>query len=111
MSDGQRRHDLTIAIENVAGDLEDLQAGGRLAEGIDPISTALAIETTYQRLWTELTGTDEFDVNETFRIDIAFSDCTTSASMQQSSSCTPRRTDRSSGSSRESSSTASTGSD
>ncbi|MEY2415726.1 MAG: hypothetical protein QOH53_1060 [Ilumatobacteraceae bacterium] len=69
LSDGQRRHDLTIATENVAGDLEDLQAGGRLAEGIDPIATALAIETTYDRLWKELTGTDEFDVNETFRID------------------------------------------
>ncbi|MEP7045560.1 MAG: DUF4032 domain-containing protein, partial [Ilumatobacteraceae bacterium] len=65
----QRRHDLTIAIENVAGDLEDLQAGGRLADGIDPIETALAIETTYERLWAELTGTDEFDANETFRID------------------------------------------
>jgi tRNA A-37 threonylcarbamoyl transferase component Bud32 len=69
LSDGQRRHDLAIATENVAGDLEDLQAGGRLAEGIDPISTALAIETTYDRLWKELTGADEFDVNETFRID------------------------------------------
>jgi tRNA A-37 threonylcarbamoyl transferase component Bud32 len=69
LSDGQRRHDLTIAIENVAGDLEDLQVGGLLAEGIDPISTALAIEETYHKLWTELTGADEFDVDETFRID------------------------------------------
>ena len=69
LSDGQRRHDLTIAIENVAGDLSDLEAGGRLVDGIDPISTALGIETTYERLWMELTGTDEFDVNETFRID------------------------------------------
>ncbi len=69
LSDGQRRHDLTIATENVAGDLEDLQAGGLLADGIDPISTALAIETTYQQLWAELTGTDEFAANETFRID------------------------------------------
>jgi Domain of unknown function (DUF4032)/Lipopolysaccharide kinase (Kdo/WaaP) family len=69
LSDGQRRLDLTIATENVAGDLEDLQAGGRLAEGIDPIATAQAIGSTYQSLWTELTGADEFDVNETFRID------------------------------------------
>jgi hypothetical protein len=50
LSDGQRRHDLTIAIENVAGDLEDLQAGGLLEDGIDPISTALAIQMTYERL-------------------------------------------------------------
>jgi hypothetical protein len=69
LSDGQRRLDLNIAIENVAGDLEDLQAGGQLADGIDPISTAQAIETTYQQLWMELTGTDEFDVDETYRID------------------------------------------
>lgn len=68
LSDGQRHHDLSIATENVAGDLEDLQAGGRLAEGIDPISTAQAIGMTYERLWTELTGADEFGVNETYRI-------------------------------------------
>ena len=69
LSAGQRKLDLTIATENVAGDLEDLYAGGRLAEGIDPITTALEISSTYQTLWTELTGADEFDVNETFRID------------------------------------------
>ena len=34
LSDGQRRHDLNIAIENVGGDLADLQAGDLLAEGI-----------------------------------------------------------------------------
>ncbi|HEY4608312.1 MAG TPA: DUF4032 domain-containing protein [Ilumatobacteraceae bacterium] len=69
LSDGQRRHDLTIAIENVAGDLSDLEAGGHLVQGIDPIETALAIEETYARLWNELTGTDEFQVDEMFRID------------------------------------------
>jgi tRNA A-37 threonylcarbamoyl transferase component Bud32 len=69
LSDGQRQYDLMIAIENVAGGLEDLQAGGLLADGIDPISTAQAIDTTYQSLWNELTGADEFDVNETYRID------------------------------------------
>lgn len=69
LSDGQRRLDLNIATENVAGDLEDLRAGGRLAESIDPIATALEISTTYQTLWSELTGADEFDINETFRID------------------------------------------
>jgi len=69
LSDGQRRHDLAIALENVAGDLADLEAGGRLVEGIDPIETALAIESTYAKLWAELTSTDEFDVNEMFRVD------------------------------------------
>jgi len=69
LSDGQRRHDLTIAIENVAGDLADLEADGRLVEGIDPIATALAIESTYAQLWSELTGTDEFKADEMYRIE------------------------------------------
>ena len=69
LSDGQRALDLQIATENVAGGLLDLQAGGQLAEGIDPLETALAIEATYARLWQELTGVDEFNADETFRVD------------------------------------------
>ncbi|HEY7625959.1 MAG TPA: DUF4032 domain-containing protein [Ilumatobacteraceae bacterium] len=68
LSDGQRRLDLDIATENVAGDLEDLQAGGRLADGIDPVATALAIGTAYEGLWNELTGADEFAVTDRSRI-------------------------------------------
>ncbi|MDO8362980.1 MAG: DUF4032 domain-containing protein [Actinomycetota bacterium] len=69
LSDGQRRLDLMIATENVAGDLLDLQMGGLLADGIDPVETALAIETTYRNLWDALTGIDEFNADETFRVD------------------------------------------
>lgn len=69
LSDGQRRLDLQIATQNVAGDLTDLQAGGLLAEGIDPIETALAIEDSYNKLWAELTVVEEFRVDETFRVD------------------------------------------
>jgi hypothetical protein len=69
LSDGQRRLDLHIATENVAGDLSDLQVGGLLAEGIDPIETALAIEQSYTDLWAELTVEEEFNVHETFRVD------------------------------------------
>lgn len=69
LSDGQRRLDLEIATQNVAGDLIDLQAGGLLAESIDPIETALAIEQSYSKLWAELTVTEEFSVDETFRVD------------------------------------------
>ena len=36
LSDGQRSHDLTIATENIAGEMLDLQAGGRLDPVIDP---------------------------------------------------------------------------
>jgi tRNA A-37 threonylcarbamoyl transferase component Bud32 len=69
LSDGQRRLDLQIATENVAGDLIDLQAGGLLSDGIDPIETALAIESMYDQLWAELTVVDEFKIDETFRVD------------------------------------------
>ena len=69
LTDGQRRLDLQIATENVAGDLLDLQMGGLLADGIDPVDTALAIEEAYDALWGELTGVDEFHVEETFRVD------------------------------------------
>lgn len=69
LSDGQRRLDLQIATENVAGDLTDLQAAGRLADGIDPIETALAIADRYARLWAELTVVEEFRADETYRVD------------------------------------------
>ncbi len=69
LTDGQRRLDLQIATENVAGDLLDLQMGGLLADGIDPVETAIAIEEAYDALWAELTGVDEFNAMETFRVD------------------------------------------
>ena len=69
LSDGQRALDLEIATQNVAGDLVDLQVGGLLAAGIDPIETALAIETSYSDLWAELTVVEEFSSDETFRVD------------------------------------------
>jgi hypothetical protein len=53
---GQRRLDLMIATDNVAGGLLDLQAAGRLEPGIDPIEVALAIADRYKALWTELTA-------------------------------------------------------
>jgi len=51
---GQRSFDLEIATQNVAGGLLDLQAAGRLADDIDPIDVALAIEDRYRVLWDEL---------------------------------------------------------
>ncbi len=69
LSVGQRRLDLQIATENVLGGLLDLQLGGLLADGIDPVEISLAIEQSYERLWVELTGVDEFNADETFRVD------------------------------------------
>lgn len=69
LTDGQRAMDLTIAVENIAGGLLDLQNSGRLADGIDPIDTALAVEARYEQLWHELTAEEQFDGAEAFRVD------------------------------------------
>jgi hypothetical protein len=55
LSIGQREYDLDTAATNVAGELMDLQAGGRLHESIDPIVTGVSLRERYDRLWTELT--------------------------------------------------------
>jgi hypothetical protein len=64
LSPGQRGLDLMIATDNVAGGLLDLQAAGRLADGIDPIEVALAIEQRYQALWCELTAASTMTVGD-----------------------------------------------
>jgi len=56
LSTGQRAYDLETAATNVAGELMDLQAGGRLHEGIDPIVTGVSIRTRYDALWEQVTG-------------------------------------------------------
>jgi hypothetical protein len=55
LSRGQRDYDLETAATNVAGELMDLAAGGRLHEGIDPIVTGVSLRTRYQALWDEIT--------------------------------------------------------
>lgn len=69
LSDGQRLSDLTIAVENIAGGLFDLQASGRLSEGIDPFETALEVERRYALLWQEITGEELFRKDEMFRVE------------------------------------------
>lgn len=69
LSDGQRAADLTIAVENIAGGLYDLQAAGRLAEGIDPFETAFEVERRYGQLWQQLTAEQLFEADEFFRVD------------------------------------------
>ena len=61
LTDGQRSLDLMIATDNVAGGLLDLQEAGRLTAEIDPFTVAQTIESRYADLWTELTGSEEFD--------------------------------------------------
>lgn len=68
LSDGQREHDLEIARVNIAGELLDLQAGGRLDEDVDPVAVADGIASAYRNLWTELTASESFPAAERWRI-------------------------------------------
>lgn len=68
LSDGQRENDLEIARINIAGELLDLAAGGRLDEATDPIEVSNGILAAYRTLWTELTGSESFDSAERWRI-------------------------------------------
>ena len=55
LTDGQRKYDIELATERVAGELLDLQAGGRLSFDIDPFEIADEIGKRYESLWQELT--------------------------------------------------------
>lgn len=68
LSDGQREHDLEIARVNIAGELLDLAAGGRLDEATDPVEVSNGILAAYRTLWGELTGSESFDSAERWRI-------------------------------------------
>jgi hypothetical protein len=68
LSNGQRENDLEIARVNIAGELLDLQAGGRLQDEVDPIEISNGIVAQYRTLWKELTGSEEFDQSERWRI-------------------------------------------
>ena len=54
LSDGQRAHDLEIAVENIAGELLDLDAAGRLHDELDPMELAEDFRDRYERLWNEI---------------------------------------------------------
>jgi hypothetical protein len=68
LSDGQRENDLEIARVNIAGELLDLQAGGRLEDEVDPVEVADGIVTAYRNLWSELTASETFPQAERWRI-------------------------------------------
>jgi hypothetical protein len=68
LSNGQRENDLEIARVNVAGELLDLEAGGRLDDGLDPVAVADGIVESYRSLWTELTASESFPEAERWRI-------------------------------------------
>jgi hypothetical protein len=69
LSDGQRRHDLAIAEENVAGEFMDLQAGFGLPEGLDAVELGAGLVSRYEALWAELTREEIFAAQEQYRVD------------------------------------------
>lgn len=68
LSDGQREDDLEIARVNIAGELLDLAAGGKLDDDTDPVEVSAGIVAAYRTLWDELTGSESFAANERWRI-------------------------------------------
>src|SRR3954465_4357451 len=68
LSNGQRENDLEIARVNIAGELMDLEAGGRVDEELDPIRLSDGIVAAYRSLWKELTGSESFSSSERWRI-------------------------------------------
>ncbi|PJJ57084.1 lipopolysaccharide kinase (Kdo/WaaP) family protein [Mumia flava] len=69
LSPGQRAEDLDLARTNVFGELLDLQAGGLLDPGIDPLALVDHIGERYDELWDALTGAEEFGSEELWRIE------------------------------------------
>lgn len=68
LSDGQREDDLEIARVNIAGELLDLAAGGKLDDDTDPLEVSAGIVAAYRTLWNELTGSESFAAHERWRI-------------------------------------------
>lgn len=68
LSTGQRANDLEIARVNIAGELLDLVAGGRLDPSLDPVTLATKFVASYERLWAELTEWQTMDSTETWKI-------------------------------------------
>ena len=68
LTDGQRAHDLDVARTNIAGEIMDLAAGGRLEHGVDAVAVADGIVSSYRALWEALTEHESFAAGETWRI-------------------------------------------
>src|SRR5439155_745406 len=68
LSDGQRRHDLDIAEENLIGELLDLAA--EVGEEADePFELGEEVRRRYERLWAELTDEEVFGPDESYRVE------------------------------------------
>ena len=64
-----RQYDVTVGCENVFGELLDLQASASLDAEVAAHEIVDLIQERYDALWSELTGEEEFSVNEMWRIE------------------------------------------
>jgi hypothetical protein len=69
LSTNMRLNDLEVGRENVFAELLDLQAGDLVGHDVEPMHIVKLVEERYTSLWDELTGTDEFDASEMWRIE------------------------------------------
>lgn len=68
LTPGQRSHDLDVARTNIAGEIMDLEASGRLEDGIDAVEIADRLVQSYRSLWSALTEEESFSSAEAWRI-------------------------------------------
>ncbi len=71
LSDGQREHDLEIALFNVAAELDDLQIAGVLQKDLDPIRASEGVIKRYRRLWKALKEPQMLDPNDRHAVERA----------------------------------------
>jgi tRNA A-37 threonylcarbamoyl transferase component Bud32 len=70
LSNGQREHDVSLAEENVAGELLDVAAGiDEPLEDVDPFEIARELRSDYEGLWNELVREEVFQNDESYKID------------------------------------------
>ena len=68
LSRGQREHDLSIAEENIAGELLDLEHELGAEKLGDPFDLASQVREAYERLWSEVTAAVEFTAKDPSRL-------------------------------------------
>jgi Domain of unknown function (DUF4032)/Lipopolysaccharide kinase (Kdo/WaaP) family len=69
LTDAQRRQDLYVVQENVAGELFDVATlEGGLPKGMSLAETGGEIRRRYDRLWSEVTREEAFQADESFRM-------------------------------------------
>ncbi len=69
LSRNLREHDLTVATENVFGELLDLQASDDIDSQVEAHSIIELLEERYRALWAELTDEEQFGADEMWRIE------------------------------------------